>query len=266
MGRRRLSLAKDKKLPPKETRKYVLPMVRGLGIFLFLVAASTTYLLSVRGQPGSPLVDVTTTDSPVRVTSSIETEAEEPPQEIPEQVSEEDAPKTPTPGFMDDFDNGLDPVWTVIFGDPFIINGQLTSNVGAGISAGDSSWRNYQIDFDVDTTHLNCAFVDTSNSVGVRTTDFDHAYWFVFDGCEAAWSFFAGGLNQGVVSLFPDTRVNTSKATKHITIKVEETKMSGYENGSFLSSIVDSRFQTGGLFLQIETQTFYDNFSVTLLP
>lgn len=241
-------------------------MVRGLGILLFLVAAGTLYLFSVRGGPGSPPVDVTTTDSPVPLASSIETETVESPQEIPEQVPEEDAPKTPTPGFVDDFDKGLDPVWTVMFGDPFIINGQLTSNIGAGISAGDSSWRNYQVDFDVDTTHLDCAFVDTSNSIGVRTTDFDHAYWFVFDGCEAAWSFFAGGVNGGALSLFPDTRINTSKETKHFTIKVEETRMSGYENGSLLSSIVDSRFQTGGLFLQIEAQTFYDNFRVTLLP
>ena len=204
--------------------------------------------------------------TPTPMGRPIETKVDEGPFEVPEGAPESGAPHTPTPGFADDFENGLDPVWSIIYGDPLVANGQLTSNVGAGIAAGDSSWRNYQIDFDVDTTQIGCAFVDTSNSVGVRVTDFDHAYWFVFTDCNAAWSVFAGGVKQGVVSLFPNTKVNTSKGTKHITIKVEGTKMSGYENGSFLSSITDSKFQTGSIFLQIEAQTLYDNFKVTLLP
>jgi len=232
-------------------------MVGGMIVLLLLLAIGGWYLFD-SGRQSSPAP--TPSDNP------IETEAEEEPFEIPEGVPESDAPHTPTPGFVDDFENGLDPVWTVVFGDPFIANGQLTSNLGAGISAGDSSWKNYQIDFDVDTSQVECVFVDTSNSLGVRVIDFDHAYWFVFTGCDAAWSFFAGGVNQGVISLFPDTSVDTAKGAKHITVKVEEAKMSAYENGSLLSSIVDSKFQAGGIFLQIEAQTFYDNFRVTLLP
>jgi hypothetical protein len=42
--------------------------------------------------------------------------------------------------------------------------------------------------------------------------------------------------------------------------------MSAYENGSLLSSIIASKFQTGGIFLQVEAQTYYDNFQVTLFP
>jgi hypothetical protein len=181
-------------------------------------------------------------------------------------VPEDDAPGTPVPGFTDSFDEGLDPVWSVIYGHPEITKGQLTAKIGTGIAAGDASWENYQIDFDVDTSQIDCPFVDSSNSIGVRVRDFDHAYWFVFTGCEAAWSMFAGGVNEGVPNLFPDTTVKTSKGTKHITIKVDETQMSAYENGALLSAIIDSTLRTGGIFLQVETQTLYDNFQVTLLP
>jgi hypothetical protein len=232
----------------------------GLIVLLLLLAVGSGYLLG----SGTRSIPGTRTDSPAN--GPVETEATESPQEIPEAVPEEDAPGTPTPGFSDTFDNGLDPVWSVIYGHPVMTNGQLTSTIGTGIAAGDASWENYQIDFDVDTSQIDCPFVESSNSVGVRVRDFDHAYWFVFTGCEAAWSAFAGGGDEGAPNVFPDTTVNTSKGRKHITIKVDETKMSAFENGSLVSSISDSRFQTGGIFLQVEAQTFYDNFKVTLLP
>ena len=241
-----------------------MPLVGGLIVFLLLLAAGSWYFFDLRKQSLPAAIAGTRTDSPAN--GSVETEATESPQEIPEGVPEEDAPGTPVPGFTDNFDDGLDPVWSVTYGHPVITNGQLTSNIGTGIAAGDASWENYQIDFDVDTSQVDCRFVDTSNSVGVRVVDFDHAYWFVFTGCEAAWSLFTGGIDQGVPNLFPDTMVNTSKAAKHVTIKVEETKMSAYENGSLISSIMDSKFQTGGIFLQVEAQTLFDNFNVTLLP
>lgn len=182
--------------------------------------------------------------------------------EIPEGAPEEDAPGTPAPGFADTFDAGLAPAWSVIYGHPLITDGQLTSDVGAGIAAGDPSWENYQIEFEVNTHKVGCLFLDTSNSVGVRVTDFDHAYWFVFTDCNAGWSLFAGG----VPDLFPDSLVKASNGAKHITIKVEEAQMSAYGNGALLSSITDTRFRTGGIFLQIEAETLYDNFQVTLLP
>ncbi len=184
--------------------------------------------------------------------------------EVPEGVPEEDAPGTPTPSFVDDFESGVDSVWTVHYGDPFTSQGKLTSNVDAGLAAGDSSWENYQVNFDVDTTQVGCSFVDTSNSVGVRVADFDHAYWFGFNDCNAGWSRFAGGVSQGVPTLLPDTTVDLTQGVKHITIKIDEAQMSAYQNGILLSSITDSRFRTGGIFLQVEAQTSFDNFRVTL--
>lgn len=237
---------------PKRNIKTIAPLVGGLIIILLLLAVGSRYFFGSGNQPNSPIGPEGTGDPS--------------PQEIPEEVPEEEAPHTPTPGFRDDFDDGLDPVWAVHYGDPFIENGQLTSNVGAGIAAGDTSWENYQIDFDVDASAVGCAFVDASNSVGVRVTDFDHAYWFVFTSCEAGWSSFPGGIYQGELNLFPDTQIKLSTEKKHITIKVEETRISAYENGSLLSSINDLTFRTGGIFLQIEAQTLYDNFEVVLLP
>jgi hypothetical protein len=245
---------------PNKLKRNIAPLMGGLTILLLILAVVGWYLFNFGSESSPVIVSGTRRDAPAN--ESVETMAEESPRETPEAVPEQDAPGTPTPGFMDDFDNGLDPVWVMLYGDPFIVNGQLTSNIGAGIAAGDASWENYQIDFDVDTSQLDCSFVDTSNSVGVRAKDFDHAYWFVFTNCSAAWSLFAGG----VPDLLPDTAVNTSQEARHITMKVEETKMSAYENGSLISSIIDSRLRTGGIFLQIEARTFYDNFQVTLLP
>jgi hypothetical protein len=233
-------------------------------VFVLLLAVGSAYVLGSRISPIPPATPVTRTES--LPTGPVETEATESPQEIPEGVPENDAPGTPVPGFIDNFDDGLDPVWSVIYGQPVMTNGQLTSNIDTGIAAGDVSWENYQIDFDVDPRQIDCPFVDSSNSVGVRVSDFDHAYWFVFTGCQAAWSSFAGGVSEGVPNVLPDTTVNTSKGKIHITIKVDETKMTAYENGALLSAIIDLKLRTGGIFLQVEAQTFYDNFKVTLLP
>jgi hypothetical protein len=42
--------------------------------------------------------------------------------------------------------------------------------------------------------------------------------------------------------------------------------MSAFEDGLPLSAIIDTNFRTGGIFLQVEAQTYYDNFQITLLP
>jgi hypothetical protein len=262
--KRKIKLSNQKPLPPIKTDGRITSLMGGLIVFILLLAVGSGYILGSGKRSRSTAIAVTRTDSPVH--GPVETEATESPQEIPEGVPENDAPGTPVPGFTDNFDDGLDPVWSVIYGQPVVANGQLTSNIDTGIAAGDASWENYQIDFDVDTAQIDCPFVDSSNSVGVRVTDFDHAYWFVFTGCQAAWSPFAGGVSEGVPNVFPDTTVNASKGKKHITINVDETKMSAYENGTLRSAIIDSKLQTGGMFLQVEAQTFYDNFKVTLLP
>ena len=239
-------------------------MVGGLLALLLLGVIAREYLSRLERGFTASLASETQTASLGKV--PLETEANETPEEIPEGGPEQEAPGTPSPGFADNFETGLSPAWTVHYGDPFVENGQLTSNIGAGIAAGDASWENYQIDFDVDTSQVECLFTDTSNSVGVRLKDFDHAYWFVFTDCNAAWSPFAGGVNQGSQSFFPDTLVSTQKGKKHITINVDETKMSASENGASLAVITDMNFRTGGIFLQVEAQTYYDNIQVTLLP
>jgi hypothetical protein len=228
----------------------------GLTILTLLLAAGGWYLFN-RGKSSTLGANARTTAS--LASGPLETDSAE---SVPEGVPEEDAPGTPAPGFSDDFEDGLGPDWTVHYGDPFIVDSRLTSNVGAGIAAGDASWENYQIEFDVDTSRIDCSFVDTSNSLGVRVQDFDHAYWFVFTKCNSAWSLFVGG----VPDLLPDTAVNSSNDVKHITIKVDETQMSALENGTPISSVTDARLHTGGIFLQIEARTYYDNFQVALLP
>jgi hypothetical protein len=246
----------------EKNSRNLLPVVGGIVLLLLLVAVGGWYLFHLKSSASPPVPQTVRVDN----STSAVSETDEAPIEIPEQ----DAPTTPVPGFVDNFDNGhLNAAWTPIYGDPFIEDGRLTSHAGAGIAAGDPSWENYQIDFDVDVSQVDCTFVDSSNSVGVRVKDFGHAYWFVFNSCNAAWSFFAGGIDinqQGALSLLPNTKVDTSTKTKHITIQVDEAKMSASENGQLLTSITDSQYYTGGIFLQIEAQTFYDNFNVTLLP
>jgi hypothetical protein len=249
-----VKLSNQDRSASKRSPRNIAPLLGG-SILILLVAAGGWYFFN----PGKQ----STPDASVRTTASLdgaaETGSEVP---APEGVPEGDAPGTPSPGFADNFEEGLGPEWTVHYGDPFSVDGRLTSNVGAGIAAGDASWKNYQIEFDVDTSRIDCSFVDTSNSLGVRVQDFDHAYWFVFTKCNSAWSLFVGGFPD----LLPETAVNSSNDVRHITIKVNGTQMSALENGSPISSINDPSLHTGGIFLQIEAQTFYDNFQVTLLP
>lgn len=231
--------------------------IAGWSVVVLILAVGTWYLFELGGPAAHPVTVVPTTES-----LAISTEATS---EGPIAIPEQDAPTTPTPGFEDDFDSGLSAVWTVIFGDPVVKDGRLTSNIGAGIAAGDPFWENYQIDFDVDATQADCGFTDSSNSIGVRVQDFDHAYWFAFTSCNAVWSLLAGGADPENNGLFAGTRVDILNKAKHITIQVDEAKMSAFENGKLLSSITDSAYKTGGIFLQIEAGTFYDNFKATLL-
>jgi hypothetical protein len=218
------------------------------GLIAVLLAAGTWALLELAKQ--SAVLDVSlTSESPVVI-------PEEEPEESP----------TFTPSFFDDFGDGIDPVWAVHYGDPFIENGRLTSNVGAGIAAGDISWSNYQIEFDVDTTQTDCSFTDSSDSLGIRVDTFDSAFWFVFTSCESAWSLYPGGIFQGVENLIPDTRIEFPGGVKHITVTAEGPKLAAYEDRRLLSSIEDANLAAGGIFLQLEAGTFYDSFRVTLLP
>jgi len=257
-------LSQPNQFPPARTQRNILILIGGLIGLLLLGVSAGWYIVRVARESGPTLVPTPPVDSVV--SPPIGTDAQETPQEIPEAAPEDEAPGTPSPNFTDNFEARIGPAWKVLYGDAFVEGGRLTSNVGSGLAAGDTTWENYQIDFDVDTSQVECLFTDTSNSVGVRVKDFDHAYWFVFTNCNAAWSRFAGGVNQGLRDIFPDTLVNTAKGKKHITIKVEETKMSAYENGTLLSAIIDPSFRTGGIFLQVEAQTYYDNFEVTLMP
>jgi hypothetical protein len=240
-----VKLSKRQQIHPEGAKRKIAALAGGSTLVVLILIVGGWYFFHL-GRPSTLVVSMGTT-------------AEE---SLAEGVAEENAPGTPSPGFADGFDHGLGSDWTVHYGDPFIVDGRLTSRVGAGIAAGDPSWENYQIEFDVDTSQVDCSFVDTSNSVGVRVMDFDHAYWFVFTNCNSAWSLFVGGLPD----LLPDTAVNTSNDVKHFALKVDGMKMAAYENGSLISSITDTRFRTGGIFLQIEAQTYYDNFEVTLLP
>jgi hypothetical protein len=243
-----LKLSNHNQVHPEHPRRKIAAVAGGLTLFSFLLVVGGWFLFNLGKQP-SPIASARTTGSAAEESSL-------------EGAAQADAQGTPSPGFADDFEDGLSSNWTVHYGDPFISEGRLTSNVGAGMAAGDVAWKNYRIEFDVDTSQVDCSFVDTANSLGVRVQDFEHAYWFVFTNCNSGWSLFVGGFPD----LLPDTAVNTSNDVKHFSIHVDETKLSAYENGSLISSITDERFQTGNIFLQIEARTYYDNFQVTLLP
>jgi len=241
----------------EEKNRRSIRSIAGWSVVVLILAVSTWYLFDLGIASTPPNTRLLTTENSANTFDSTS--------DTSIGIPEQNAPTTPTPGFVDDFDHGLDAVWVVIFGDPVTQGGRLTSNLGAGVAAGDPSWENYQIDFDVDATQADCGFTDSSNSIGVRAEDFDHAYWFAFTSCTAEWSLLAGGADQENGAAFPDTRVDFLNKAKHITIQVDEAKISAFEEGSLLTSITDSRFQNGGIFLQIEAGTFYDNFKVTLL-
>lgn len=166
--------------------------------------------------------------------------------------------------FFDDFSDGLDPAWTVVSGNPMVVNEQLTSSDAAVLSIGNPLWRNYEIEFDIKIPTGFCGLDnDRENFVGIRALDFDNMLRFDFDTCETAWHIVSAGEALTVPNTPTGYRMG-SGGKMHIVVTAVDDKISLRVDTKLINSFIDSTFQSGIIFIRLRPDSLYDNFSITV--
>jgi len=250
----------------------VFASIVGAGLIRSFVATAIN-----RTQPAQPAIQVSASASPTIEPVAVATQVIPP--SLPTLTLEPSATFTlePTPTttvtpypagyeFFDDFEDGLDPAWVEVLGQHIISNGRLTASETTVLSIGDVSWRNYQIEFDMEIPKFPCDVIrNESNSIGVRAADRNNMLLFRYTYCSTQWEYLVNG-DQNTV---PGTNTRWLKQEIHITIRVEGSRIEAYDGSNLLSSLVDENYQTGNIYLKIlhdtNDPTFYDNFKITLL-
>ena len=172
---------------------------------------------------------------------------------------------TPYPAgftFLDDFEDGLDPAWKVVFGKYVIANGQLASSEPTMLSLGDSSWKNYEIEFDIfKVPFFVCGADQNANALGVRARDIDNMILYVYGRCETEWKY----IIDGNWTPIPETHSGQLNNPTHYIITVEGNKITMHNRSELISSFIDNDFPSGYIYLKIVKDTIYDNFQITFL-
>lgn len=162
--------------------------------------------------------------------------------------------------FFDDFEDGLDPAWVVVMGKPSIANGKLSAVETTVLSIGDSSWRDYEIEFDIKIPGTRCSLSSSSEFLGVRATDLDNMLLYLFAWCDAEWKYLANGEQVAI----PNTHTTGLKEV-HVVVRVEGNKITVHRQSELITSFIDEDYQSGYVYLRIKPDSLYDNFKITLL-
>lgn len=199
------------------------------------------------------------TETPIPTTAPLSTNTSSP-TTTPLPINTTTSTITPNPNvfLFDDFRDGLDPVWAIVFGNPLIVNEQLTSSESTMLSIGDPSWTDYQIEFDV--KGMGCNIVSDGDALGVRVADIDNLLLYIFSSCDAEWVFVIEGKKASV----PGTHTR-GFSSDHVTVRVEGNRFTVYRNSEQLVSLIEDGFSVGYIYLRIRSKTLYDNFKVVLL-
>ena len=170
---------------------------------------------------------------------------------------------TQPPTFFDDFENGLNPAWTVVYGKPTISDGQLAAGEETLLSVGDPTWTDYQVEFDVWMGRFTCQDA-LSSFLGVRATDIDNMLQLRFHTCETEWSSFINGTQSVIPNTF-DGNQGFGETFVHFIVTAEGDRISVHVQSISLNSFIDTDHPSGNIYLRIRNATLYDNFKITLL-
>lgn len=161
--------------------------------------------------------------------------------------------------FEDDFNDGLDQNWTVESGNPVVVNNTLTADETTWLTIGETSWSNYQIEFETDANRCWIRSDSSNNFIAVRMIDLDNLIAFVWEGCESQWYIREGGEWNFV----PHTDGDSDQQMMRLRITVNEDEFVANKNDARLSAFFDARFSQGYIGLRIGPGTIVDNFRVT---
>jgi hypothetical protein len=162
--------------------------------------------------------------------------------------------------FEDNFDQGLSGSWSVISGNPVIVNGQLTSDEDTWIQIGDNSWVNYRIELDV--VPKDCWFSWSSSAIGVRVKDASNMNAFKLAACEHEWDSVKNGTSIPVPNSH-ETRAGSSEMKIVITVNGDQYSVD--LNGERISSFFNSDYPQGGIAIKIGPETMFDNLKVSVI-
>lgn len=168
--------------------------------------------------------------------------------------------------FEDNFDQGLSPNWTVIFGDPIIAQGQLSGNGRTFISVGDVSWKNYEMSIKVrlgytklkpdDPPQVIPRFTDPENYIGYKLNMWSWKAVWVEAKNGAEWTPIPNSENYGMKTFEWHT----------FQMKVEDKKYTVYVDGIKVSQLISDQYPNGGVGFLLDTIILIDDIKVVALP
>lgn len=170
--------------------------------------------------------------------------------------------------FEDDFSNGLSPNWTVLSGEPLVVNHSLTASTPTWLMIGDSSWKNYEITLKVQNNE--CWMYDgiggdtRKAAVGVRATNSNNMVAYEWANCEQEMAF----VKNGAWEVIPNAIVNDESFSimRNIKITVEGNQITVVVDNIERASITSTKSPSGGVVLIIPENGIVDDFKIVSLP
>lgn len=258
------------------------PMILTIAVFA-IMAGIIGYLLGTRNKPQQIVIVITATTDPFQIMT--QTALAIVPAIEPTAIPTSTLTATPTSTlaptntpyptsipipvlFEDDFSNGLSPNWTVLSGEPLIVNHSLTASTPTWLMIGDSSWKNYEITLKAQNNE--CWMYDGNGgdtlkaAIGVRATDSNNMVAYEWANCEQNMAF----VTNGSWNIIPNAIINDydSNVVRDIKITVQDNQITVVVDNVERSSIVNTKSTSGGVILIIPGKAIITDFKVIALP
>jgi len=165
--------------------------------------------------------------------------------------------------FADDFNSGISPQWQVVSGNPIVVNGALSATENTWLVVGNSSWKNYSIEFDGDCSEVDLWWRNGCN-VGTRLQDLNNMIYFSWTDKEFLWIIIKNGKKTEISgSYFKTWQWSPPYKVKVI---VNGNQYASFINGAQTSSFIYGSFPQGKIGIYIDKDSTVDNFKIISLP
>jgi len=169
---------------------------------------------------------------------------------------------TPETLLIDSFSGQLDPRWHTedLIGNPVIVDGQLTTDQPTRLSVGDTTWTDYEVQFDF-IKGVSCSEQEKkTDALGVRATDESNMLLMVFHECRLNWIYVTNGEWKPV----PGTE-RISGMPKHWRVRVEGSSITVFGTSQIIT-FTDNNHPNGYVYFYLQPGSIFDNFQIKRLP
>lgn len=155
--------------------------------------------------------------------------------------------------------------FTTVLGKPQISNGAITASETTLLSMGNTSWKDYEVEFDV-TTYSTFVDPNGGDFIAVRVTDVSNMLLYAFGQIEGRWY----EVQNGEWVVVPGTESGQSNnfvpAKAHFRVVVKGNEFTLYIGIKQINSFINNDHPTGYVMLRIHPESIYENFQVKQLP